>query len=138
MHTINLTSIHYIGIIYLSFAHQTDGIFSKDEQNAIWKCLMKWMPENFEHADFVKIMDEVMQWYKNMKDDEDFRENLLMLAERMNEVEWFDDEKKMESLKDLKTIALSDKILLDTEKKWMRAIARAWNIDSKAIRRIVK
>lgn len=138
MHTINLTSVHYIGIIYLSFAHQTDGIFSQDEQNTIWKCLLKWMPENYEHADFVKIMDEIMHWYKSMKDDEDFSDNLLMMAERMNEVDWFNDEKKIESIKDLKAIALADKILLDSEKKWMRAIARTWKIDSNAIRRIVK
>ncbi|MDF1548565.1 MAG: TerB family tellurite resistance protein [Bacteroidales bacterium] len=138
MHTINLTSIHYFGFIYLSFAHQTDGVYSKDEQNTLWKCLLKWMPENSEHAEFTKIMDETMQWYKKMKDDDDFQENLIIIAERMNDFDWFTEERKIESLKDLKAIALSDKNFLDNEKKWMRIIAKAWNLNSSIVRKIAK
>ncbi len=96
------------------------------------------MPLNSEHGQFTKTMDEVMQWYKQMKDQDDFQENLMEMAKRMNEYDWFTQEKKEESLKDLRLIALADKQFLDTEKKWIRNIAKLWNIESKIIRRIVK
>jgi len=135
---INLTPTHYIGLIYLAFAHQTDGVYSRDEQTTIWKCLRKWMPYNSDHGEFNRIMDEIMQWYKQMKLLEDFQENLAEIAMRMNEYDWFTNEKKEESLKDLRNIALSDKQFLDSEKKWIRSIAKLWNTETKVIRRIVK
>ncbi len=138
MSLINLTSVHYIGLIYISFAHLTDGVFSKDEQTSIWKCLKKWMPAHSDHSEFSKVMDEIMQWYKQLQLQEDFEDNLNEFAKRMNEYEWFTDEKKEESLKDLRSIALADKQFLDAEKKWMRDIAKLWNIEQKVIRRIVK
>ncbi|NJO90139.1 MAG: hypothetical protein HC831_15240 [Chloroflexia bacterium] len=130
--------MHYIGLIYISFAHLTDGVFSKDEQTSIWKCLKKWMPEHSDHSEFSRVMDEIMQWYKQLQAQEDFEDNLIELAKRMNEYEWFTEEKKEESLKDLRSIALADKQFLDTEKKRMRGIAKLWNIEQKVVRRVVK
>jgi hypothetical protein len=135
---INLTLTHYIGITYLSFAHKTDGIFSRTEQNVIWKCLKKWMPKESDHGEFAKIMDEVMQWYKNMKNSDNFEEDLQEILLKMNEFEWFTLDRKIESLKDLKTIALADKKFLDSEKKWLRTIGKTWMVDNKTINRIVK
>jgi hypothetical protein len=69
---------------------------------------------------------------------EDFEDNLNEFAKRMNEYEWFTDKKKEESLKDLRSIALADKQFLIAEKKWMRDIAKIWNIEQKVVRRLVK
>ena len=138
MSIINLSPTHYIGLIYLSFAHQTDGIFSRDEQTTIWKCLKKWMPDNSDNGEFNRIMDEIMQWYKQLRLQDDFQENLTEITERMNEYEWFTAEMKEKGLKDLRSIALADKQFLDSEKKWIRNIAKLWNIESKVTRRVVK
>lgn len=138
MNVINLTPIHYIGLIYISFAHQTDGVYSRPEQTSVWKVLRKWMPEDFEYSEFLRIMDEITEWYKNMILDDDFHDNLFDIAERMNEYKWFTKKKKEESLKDLKSIALADKQFIDSERKWMRQIAKVWNIDARFISKTIK
>jgi hypothetical protein len=138
MSIINLTPIHYIGLLYLSFAHRTDGIFSKDEQTSIWKSLKKWMPDYSDNSSFSKTMDEITHWYKQLQLEDNLEENLKEIASRMNDYEWFTDEKKEESLKDLRNIALADKQFLDAEKKWMRDIAKLWDIDKNVIRKFIK
>ncbi len=138
MNLINLTPIHYIGILYMSFAHQTDGIYSRSEHTSVWKVLKKWMPKDFEYSEFLKIMDEITEWYKNRLLEDNFKETLSDIAAKMNDYEWFTMQKKEESLKDLRSIALADKKFLDAEKKWMRDIAKTWNIDSRFITKIVK
>ncbi len=138
MDIINLTPVHYIGLIYMSFAHQTDGIFSRSEQTSVWKVLKKWLPENYEYAEYLKIMDEITEWYKNISLEEDVQEMVFDIAYRMNECDWFTMHKKEESLKDLKNIALADKRFLASEKKWMRHIAGLWNIDSEFVSKTIK
>ncbi|MBN1250491.1 MAG: hypothetical protein JXR51_12760 [Bacteroidales bacterium] len=138
MNTINLTSTHYFGFLYLAFAHQTDGIYSREEQISIWKLVVKWSEVELSRIEHAKIMDEVMLLYKSNILNTDFEEYIFDIARIINEYSWFCNSKKIESLKDLKTIALSDKKYLKSEKNWIKKIAEIWNIDKKKIQNILK
>jgi hypothetical protein len=138
MSTIKLTFIHYISFLYVAYAHQTDGIYCRDEQSSVWKCTKKWAKDILNHGEFSRIMDESMIWYKDLKDSETFHNDVMEIADRLNNFEWFNIEQKLESLKDLKIIALSDKLFLDSEKKWIRNIAHIWNIEPKLLRKVLR
>ena len=137
MNLIKLTSTHYFGFLYLAFAHLTDGKYTHEEQLTIWKLIRKWTGSNITKGEFARAMDDVMDWYKRTMDQEDFEVEVFDIARRINEYIWFDKEKKIESLKDLKVIALADKRYIKNEKFWIKKIAQIWEIDLRALKNIL-
>ena len=137
MDLIKLTSTHYFGFLYVAFAHLTDGKYTREEQLTIWKIVTKWSKTEITKGEFGRIMDDVMNWYKQKMNEEDFEDEVFDIARRINEYDWFNHEEKIESLKDLKTIALADNNYIKNEKLWVRKIAKIWEIDPKAIKKIL-
>ncbi len=137
MNLINLTSTHYFGFLYLAFAHLTDGKYTREEQLTIWKLITKWTGSQITKGEFARVMDDVMDWYKRTVNQEDFEEEVFDIARRINEYIWFDKEKRIESLKDLKTIALADNRYIKNEKIWIKKIAQIWEIDLRALKNIL-
>ncbi|MEN8122061.1 MAG: TerB family tellurite resistance protein [Bacteroidota bacterium] len=137
MNLIKLTSTHYFGFLYLAFAHLTDGKYVREEQLTIWKLITKWTGSQITKGEFACVMDDVMDWYKRTMNQEEFEEEVFDIARRINEYVWFDKEKKIESLKDLKEIALADNKYIKNEKLWIKKIAQIWEIDLRTLKNIL-
>ena len=137
MNLIKLTSTHYFGFLYLAFAHLTDGKYTREEQLTIWKLIKKWTGSDITKGEFAHVMDEVMEWYKRTMNQEGFEKEVFDIARRINEYVWFDKEKRIESLKDLKIIALADNRYIENEKIWIKTIAQIWKIDLRALKNIL-
>ena len=129
MSQIKFTSAHYFGFLYLAFAHQTDGIYTREEQIAVWKLVTKWSEMEISKLEFAKLMDEVMTLYRSNVLNPDIEESIMDIARNINEYSWFCKDKKIESLEDLKKIALADNKYLRAEKRWIKNIAEIWSID---------
>ena len=129
MSQIKLSCAHYFGFLYVAFAHKTDNIYTREEQIAVWKLVKKWSERNLQINEFTQTMDEVMILYKNYILNDDFEENIMYIAKNINDYDWFNDNKKLESSKDLHEIALADNKFLRNEKKWIKKIAEIWEID---------
>ena len=133
MSQIKLNCVHYFGFLYVAFAHKTDNIYTSEERIAVWKLVKKWSERSLQINEFSKIMDEVMALYKNYILNDEFEENIMYIAKNISEYSWFTENKKLESLKDLHEIALSDNKYLRTEKKWIKKIAEIWGIEASDI-----
>jgi len=134
---IKLSETHYFGFLYLAFAHYTDGKYTHEEQLAVWKSVRNWTLSEISGAEFAHIMDEVMEWYKHTMTQEGFEEEIFDIARRINEYSWFDKGKKLNSLKDLKEIALADEKFIKNERNWIRTIGRIWEVDANKIKYIL-
>jgi hypothetical protein len=134
---IKLKPAHYFGFLYVAFAHLTDGKYKRVEQLTIWQSVSKWLSAELKHGDYTCVMDEVMEWYKNKLHDEDFENEVFEIVECINDFSWFSKQDRIESLTDLKHIAVSDKRFLKKEKLWIRKIGTIWGLNLKEIENII-
>ncbi len=125
----NLTSIHYFAFLYLAFAHQTDGVYQKEERQMVWKLAKKWTRTELNTMEYNKTMDEVMSWYKSKMNNTDFIDDIFHVAEEIGNFDWFSVDDRRESLQDLYQIAIADRNYIKEERNWIRKIAKIWQID---------
>jgi hypothetical protein len=138
MNNIELSVAHILGFIYLAFAHQTDGILTKEEQAEVWKKVRTRTKQEYPYVRFAQIMDEITHIYKLRMNDENIFELVLDLADELNNLPWFNHKQRILCLTDLKDIALSDAKFILEEKHWLKEIAKIWKIDNRSLQKIEK
>ncbi len=138
MNLIDLKPAHYFGFLYVAFAHLTDGKYKRIEQLTIWQSVNKWMQTELKAGEYSCIMDEVMEWYKAKMHDANFENEVFEIVECINDFKWFTKQKRIDSLNDLKQIAVSDKRFLKKEKAWIHKIGQIWGLSDREIENIIK
>jgi len=134
---IKLKPAHYFGFLYVAFAHLTDGKYKRVEQLTIWQSVSKWFNQDVERGDYSCVMDEVMEWYKSKLHDEDFENEVFEIVECINDFLWFSKQDKLQSLTDLKQIAVSDNRFLKKEKAWIRKIGTIWGLSRNEVENLI-
>ena len=122
------TITHKLGFLYLAFAHQTDGVFAKEEQVTIWKCLQNWPTIELNKGEFAQLMDEIMIWYKIKLSENAILPTVVEVAKELIDYPSFDKEQRLSALNDLKLIAKADNHVLVTELEWIQTIGEIWEI----------
>lgn len=122
------TLTHQLGFLYLAFAHQTDGVFAKEEQVTIWKRLQDWPTVALTKGEFAQLMDEVMIWYKIQLAEGGILNTVIEIAKELTDYPSFSKKKRITALHDLQKIAKADNHVLATEKEWMQTIGEIWKV----------
>lgn len=122
------TLTHQLGFLYLAFAHQTDGVFAKEEQVTIWKRLQDWPTVALTKGEFAQLMDEVMVWYKIQLSEGGILNTVIEIAKELTDYPSFSKKERIAALHDLQKIAKADNHVLATEKEWMQTIGEIWKV----------
>jgi hypothetical protein len=126
------TILHYLGYLFVGFAHLTDKDLSEDEQSEILYLLRKWGgDETAQNGDLAIKMSEIMLWYEKGKDIEEKQKQFIEVADSINAMEFFDKAKKREILQDLIRLSAADGFYKEWEIKWINTLAQTWNIKLK-------
>lgn len=113
--------------LYHSFAHSTDGQISEEEQEAIIKKLLRWkLLHNAE-----ELRDTIVRshnWYRDCIRDNKLHDTINEMTDMLKMTE-MPEGVRITVLNDLMDIAMADGSILETELKWIKSIADAWNIE---------
>ena len=133
MNTSNQTPYHLFCFVYLGFAQLSNKDFIEKEIDEIQKKIAVWMNLNPSNIlEFSKIMDETINWYQSIKENERL-ESLLKIARSMNAIESFTLENKKTFLSDIRDIALADGRFNSDEKNLHDIIAKELGINMMTI-----
>ena len=133
MNTSNQTPYHLFCFVYLGFAQLSNKDFIEKEIDEIQKKIAVWMNLNPSNIlEFNKIMDETINWYKSIKENERL-ESVLEIARSMNAIESFTLENKKTFLSDIRDIALADGRFNSDEKHLHDRIAKELGINMMTI-----
>lgn len=80
----NMSAIHILGFLYLSFTHSTDGELSAGEVAKISEVLKKWVP-NATQEQITQVMVAAGTWYNSLADDDARLEALKSCTDKLNE-----------------------------------------------------
>ncbi len=80
----NMSAIHILGFLYLSFTHSTDGELSGDEILKISEILNKWVP-GASKAQISQVMVAAGNWYNSLDGDKARLEALKSCTDKLNE-----------------------------------------------------
>ena len=133
MNTKNQTPYHLFCFVYLGFAQLSNKDLIEKEIDEIKKKIAVWMNLNPSNIlEFSKIMDETINWYQSIKENERL-ESLLKIARSMNAIESFTLENKKTFLSDIRDIALADGRFNSDEKNLHDIIAKELGINMMTI-----
>ena len=133
MNTSNQTPYHLFCFVYLGFAQLSNKDFIEKEIEEIQKKIAIWMDVNPSNIlEFKKIMDETINWYQSIKENERL-ESVLEIARSMNAIESFTLENKKTFLSDIRDIAVADGRFNSDEKHLHDRIAKELDINMMTI-----
>ena len=133
MNTSNQTPYHLFCFVYLGFAQLSNKDFIEKEIEEIQKKIAIWMDVNpYNIIEFKKIMDETINWYQSIKENERL-ESVLEIARSMNAIESFTLENKKTFLSDIRDIAVADGRFNSDEKHLHDRIAKELGINMMTI-----
>lgn len=137
MDNIELSVAHILGFIYLAFAHQTDGILTKEEQAEVWRKVRERSRKEYTYIRFAQIMDEVTAIYRRKMNDDDILDRVLEMADDLTNFPWFSKKQRILCLSDLIEIAKSDNSIEKEEQTWILKIAEVWQINKKTLNKML-
>jgi len=120
----NITPLHAMNFLYLTFAHSTDDDLSQEEFNTIVTQLKKWDSKNPELID--SVVKETMNWYKSY---DDWDNTLQDCVECINILSEFPDNMRKLILEDLIEVAKADGEIKEEEIKFFNNVANRWKIE---------
>ncbi len=130
------TLTHQLGFLYVAFAHQTDGVFAKEEQITIWKRLEEWPTIQLTKGEFAQLMDEIMIWYKIKLTEDAILSTVVEIAKELTDYPSFDTQRRLSALQDLKLIAKADNHVIVTELEWILTIGEIWEVPQKDLAKL--
>ncbi|MCA9688244.1 MAG: TerB family tellurite resistance protein [Nannocystaceae bacterium] len=80
----NMSALHILGFLYLSFTHSTDGALSESEIVKIADILQKWVP-SAPREGIAKVMSEAAGWYNTLDTDDARRDAVRETAGMLRE-----------------------------------------------------
>lgn len=119
------TPIHDLALIYLTLAYETDEDLAADEMEAITAKISEWIPDA-EEPDVQEVVREVMATYVQGAKQRLFSEAVEAVGEAVP------DHQHEALLADLRYVAAADGKILDSERRMIRQLARAWNAPADA------
>lgn len=128
---------HQLGFLYVAFAHQTDGWYSKPEQVMVWRRVKAWTQTRLTRGEFAQLMDEVMVWYKLQLAAQHILPTVVEIAKELTDYPSFDTRSRLLALKDLWHIARADNRIVDEEREWIRTIGEIWTVPQSDIDKIL-
>ena len=133
MNTSNQTPYHLFCFVYLGFAQLSNKDFIEKEIEEIQKKIAIWMDVNPSNIiEFKKIMDETINWYQSIKENERLK-SVLEIARRINGIEGFTLENKKTFLSDIRDISVADGRFNSDEKHLHDKIAKELGINMMTI-----
>lgn len=138
MENIEFSVAHILGFIYLAFAHQTDGVLTKEEHVEIWRKIRDRSRSEYTYIRFAQIMDETTDIYRKKMNDDNIMDIVLELASDLKEFPWFTKKQRRLCIKDLIEIAKSDGNVETQEKIWLAKIAKVWEIEKQALNKLLQ
>ena len=129
MNTNNQSPYHLFCFVYLGFAQLSNKDIIENEIDEIQKRIAIWMNLNPSNIlEFNKIMDETINWYQSIKENERL-ESVLEIARCINSIEDFTLENKKTFLSDIRDIAVADGRFNSDEKHLHDRIAKELGIN---------
>ena len=129
MNTKNQSPYHLFSFVYLGFAQLSNKDLIEKEIDEIKKKIAIWMNLNPSNIlEFNKIMDETINWYQSIKENERL-EYVLEIARHINSIEGFTLENKKTFLSDIRDIAVADGRFNSDEKHLHDRIAKELGIN---------
>lgn len=115
------TLVHDLGFIYVTLAHKTDGVLSREEVNAILTKLGEWMP-NANADDLRIVLHDVLVAYGHPDEEGTFQRAVEAVQEHLPV------HQRAAVLADLQYVAQADGVLLVEERVLIEQLIQAWTI----------
>ncbi len=122
------TALHDLALIYLTLAYETDQHLDAEEVNAITARISEWVPGATE-PDILAVVREVLETYVQGPEERVFAAAVSAVGDAVP------DRQHAALLEDLRSIALADGQLLDTERTLIEQLVDAWHIESETYER---
>jgi uncharacterized tellurite resistance protein B-like protein len=115
------TPVHDLALIYLTLAYETDKDLDEDETEAITVKISEWIP-GAESEDVLGVVREVMETYVQGPKRRIFNEAVAAVSDTVPE------HQHEALLADLRYVAEADGKIIDSERRMIRDLARAWDL----------
>jgi tellurite resistance protein len=120
----NLNVFHVLSLVYISFAHQSDGDFSDSERATIITKVGEWMGDDATRSQIDNTIDEAIDWYNSIPGEKDADGNSARILEMVKYIyvlkEAFTDVNTRRAVfADVVAIAEADGRFTEVEKGWL-------------------
>ncbi|MGB1013680.1 MAG: TerB family tellurite resistance protein [Nannocystaceae bacterium] len=126
----NMSAIHILGFLYLSFTHSTDGELSGEEIKKVAEILKKWVP-NAPDSGINQVMIAAGGWYNSLRSDDERLAALKSCTDKL------DEGLKSQNQRDavimsLIQLARADGKITESEEKFIADVTAALGVNTAA------
>jgi len=119
--------IDALTFLYHTFAHSTDGEISVAEEEKIVEKILGWKLIH-NAAELRETIQRSHRWYLKALEEGNLHENIQETMDMLKMSE-LNEAVRVNVINDLMDIAMADGEVYETELKWIRSLAKNWDIE---------